>query len=41
MTRNPLSDPMIEEVSKFFLAMADASRLKILPRASSSRGCRA
>ena len=30
MSRNPLSDPMIEEVSRFFLALGDASRLKIL-----------
>ena len=30
MARIPLSDPMIEEVSKLFLALADPSRLKIL-----------
>ena len=30
MTRIPLSDPMIEEVSKLFLALGDPSRLKIL-----------
>ena len=30
MARIPLSDPMIEEVSKLFLALADPSRLRIL-----------
>ena len=30
MTRIPLSDPMIEEVSKLFLALGDPSRLRIL-----------
>lgn len=30
MSRTPLSDPMIEEVSRLFLALGDASRLKIL-----------
>jgi DNA-binding transcriptional ArsR family regulator len=30
MNRNALSDPMIEEVSQLFLALGDASRLKIL-----------
>ena len=38
MTRNPLSDPMIEEVSRFFLAMADASRLKILRSLLDAKG---
>jgi len=30
MSRTPLSDPMIEEVSQLFLALGDVSRLKIL-----------
>ena len=30
MAYAPLSDPMIEEVSKLFLALGDASRLRIL-----------
>jgi len=30
MSRIPMSDPMIEEVSQLFLALADTSRLKIL-----------
>ena len=30
VTRVPLSDPMIEEVSKLFLALGDPSRLRIL-----------
>ena len=30
MSRSPLSDPMIEEVSQLFLALGDASRLRIL-----------
>ena len=30
MSRTPLSDPMIEQVSQLFLTLGDASRLKIL-----------
>jgi len=30
MSHTPLSDPMIEEVSRLFLALGDPSRLKIL-----------
>jgi len=30
MARIPLSDPMIEEVSRLFLALGDPSRLRIL-----------
>jgi len=30
MSAPPLSDPMIEQVSQLFLALGDASRLKIL-----------
>ena len=30
MSRIPLSDPMIEEVSQLFLALGDPSRLKLL-----------
>ena len=30
MSRLPLSEPMIEEVSRLFLALGDPSRLKIL-----------
>jgi len=30
MSRTPLSDPMIEQVSQLFLVMGDASRLKLL-----------
>ena len=30
MTKTPLSDPMIDQVSLLFLALGDASRLKIL-----------
>jgi len=30
MSRTPLTEPMIEEVSQLFLALGDASRLKIL-----------
>ena len=30
MDHTPLSDPMIEEVSRLFLALGDPSRLKIL-----------
>jgi len=30
MSQNPLSGPMIEEVSQLFLALGDVSRLKLL-----------
>ena len=30
MSQTPMSDPMIEEVSRFFQAVGDASRLRIL-----------
>ncbi len=38
MSRTPLSDPMIEQVSQLFLTLGDASRLKLLRTLQESKG---